>query len=381
MPPPKDKLFYIANIRLPTEKAHGLQIMKTCEALARQGIAVELIVPRRKNRFKDDPFVFYETEKVFTLTATWCLDFISLGIFGSIGFWLEIWTFYLAAKRRLRREGGGRYYTRDLAIAYWLSRKSYNVYYELHTLPDRPGWRHRMAWERAAGLVTISDGLKNELLRQGVPANKLLVARDAVDVGQFDKSVSHNSAREILKLPFDKKIVLYVGHLYEWKGAGLLVEAVRYITDPNVEFYLVGGTLDDIEKFRRRYHAPGLHIIGWQYHRVIPQWLTAADVLVLPTSAKQKIGAVYNSPMKLFEYMLSKRPIIAADIPSLREVLDGTSATFFPPDDATALAGTIQRVLAEKNIAEQKANHAYEVVVKHYSWQGRAARIKNFIYD
>ena len=65
-------------------------------------------------------------------------------------------------------------------------------------------------------------------------------------------------------------------------------------------------------------------------------WLAAADILVIPTSGKEPIGARYTSPMKLFEYMAARLPIIAAKVPSLTEILSDDSAFWFEPDNASA---------------------------------------------
>lgn len=374
------RLIYLANIRLPTEKAHGLQIMKTCEALFKQGMEVELIVPRRLNHLKDDPFMFYDVKKNFKITKAWCLDLISLKIFGVLGFWIESWTFYRSIKKYLREQSGAVYYTRDLSVAYWLSKTADAVYYEVHTMPDKISLKYKEAWGRCKGFVVISDGLNNELKRQGISEEKIVVARDAVDVGQSLKPNNTNVPLSLPDLPHNKKIVLYTGHLYEWKGAKILVEAAKYITDPAIEICLVGGTATDITSFRKRYqNIKNVHIIDWQDHKLVPLWLKSAHVLVLPTSAKEKIGAIYTSPMKLFEYMMSKRPIVASNIPSLREVLDETTATFFEPDNPKSLAETIQGVLANPIKAKAKAWRAYEIVLEKYSWDKRAELIKKFI--
>ena len=50
------KITYLANIRIPTEKAHGIQIMKMCQAFANQGVRVELVVPKRKNQIRKEAF-------------------------------------------------------------------------------------------------------------------------------------------------------------------------------------------------------------------------------------------------------------------------------------------------------------------------------------
>ncbi len=70
------KLIYVANIRLPTEKAYGVQIMKTCEAIARLGIDVRLIIPTRKSiAFAGvNPFEHYGVEKNFTIQRIPTID-------------------------------------------------------------------------------------------------------------------------------------------------------------------------------------------------------------------------------------------------------------------------------------------------------------------
>src|SRR3989344_9070586 len=103
------KLFYISDARLPTEKAHGLAIMKQCEALATQGVDVELVVPKRLNLLKGDPFEYYKITHRFPLTTCFTLDLIRFGYFG---FLVQEATFALAAAWYLRRQEGV-VYSRD----------------------------------------------------------------------------------------------------------------------------------------------------------------------------------------------------------------------------------------------------------------------------
>lgn len=366
-----NKLFYIANIRLPTEKAHGLQIMKTCEALARQGVEMELIVPRRLNRIKDDPFVFYGVAKNFKITQLWCLDFLGWKFFKRFTFWLETFTFTIVVRLCLLRKKAI-YYTRDLLPALVLPSP---IFYEIHTVPDVVTEFHHRAWQRAKGIVVISDGIKQALVGQGIESKKILVARDAVDVHQFQIHYSSSECRAKLHLPDHQKIVVYTGHLYEWKGAALLAEAAKRLPK-GIHTYIVGGTEADIREFRRTHIAPNLHIVGWQEHARMPYWQKAADLLVLPTSGHKAIGARYTSPLKLFEYIISGTPLVVPRLPAMQEVLSQSEAIFFEPDDDRSL-----QVAIENFFSGSQKKELIHLSVEQFSWQERAGKIINFVSD
>lgn len=372
-------LAYIANIRLPTEKAHGLQIMKTCEALANQGVEVELIVPRRRNYSKADPFYFYGVRKNFKITRLGCVDFLVLPFLKRLGFWLAGLTFYWAAKSYLAHQQFDAYYTRDLFLAAWFTKIFQPLFYEIHTLPERPRFYHALAWQRAKKLIVISDGLKKDLINYDVPESKIAVVRDAVDVVQFDIKESKAECRQKLGLPLGQKIVLYTGHLYEWKGATTLAQAAQFLS-PNINIYIVGGTPGDIARFRRERWLPQVHIVGWQPHEFMPFWQRAADLLALPNSAKTKIGAFYTSPLKLFEYALSGTPIVASDVPAIREVLGTAGAVYFEPDNSRSLAEGIRQGLEKIEELRRQAQCLRERIAQTYTWERRAALINQAIF-
>lgn len=368
------KLFYIANIRLPTEKAHGIQIMKTCESLARQGVEVELIVPRRHNTIEACSFEYYQVEKNFTVIRLWCVDFLAGKFFKWFSFWLETATFTVAVRWYLIGKKAV-YHTRDLLPALVLPTP---FFYEIHTVPDRITFFHRRAWQKAEGIIVISDGIKKELMKQGVESAKILVARDAVDIHQFQIADTSAECRAKLHLPEQQKIVVYTGHLYEWKGAGVLAEAAEFLP-VDIHVYMVGGTVEDVEKFRQKYRSSNVHIVGWQEHQLMPVWNRAADVVVLPNSAKEKIGAFYTSPLKLFEYMASGTPMVVADLPAMREVVKEGETVFFKPDDKRALAKAIISIFGNHAPRREAAMRLQQTIDQH-SWEVRAGKIKSFIF-
>lgn len=366
------EIFYATNVRIPTEKAHGIQIMKMCEAFGNSGVEVELIIPNNKSTINQDPFDYYGVKKNFKITQIWCLKWSS---FGKIGFWVESITFALSAsiyfmfKQRI-------IYTRSENVALLAKILGKKVVWEAHM--GHFNLVTKLIIYFKIRLVVITSGLKNFYISHGLPKDCILVASDAVDINQFDIEIEKDNERTKLNLPTDKKIILYTGHLYPWKGTDTLARSSEFLSSETTIIF-IGGTPWDLASFKEKYSSmKNIMILGQKSHIEIPLYLKAADILVLPNSAKEDISRLYTSPMKLFEYMTSKVPIIASNLPSIREIVDESMVYFFPPDDPVSLANVIKEVLNDYQQALKKASKTFEVA-KEYSWDKRAANILKFI--
>lgn len=137
------KVIYLANVRIPTEKAYGIQIMKMCESLALQGVEIKLIVPTRVSReFKGiDPYLYYQVRKNFkiqkikTLDPYWLMK-LPFGIYiklQSLFFIVNIFLRYLSKKDFKEAI----LYTRDEYLLPVLFRLGKKVIWEVHNLPRR----------------------------------------------------------------------------------------------------------------------------------------------------------------------------------------------------------------------------------------------------
>src|SRR3990167_1918771 len=175
------KLVYIANARIPTEKAHGIQIMKMCEAFSAQVVDVELVLPRRLNNIKENPFDYYGVKKNFKITKLPTLDFIALEL-GQSGFFAETLIFLIASRIYLLFKNYDILYTRE-----WLAGLFFkNMALEIHSLAAKPNFFHKKTWQKAKALFVLTSFIKNELIKLGVEETKILVLPDAVDLEKFD---------------------------------------------------------------------------------------------------------------------------------------------------------------------------------------------------
>ncbi|HVU80073.1 MAG TPA: glycosyltransferase family 4 protein [Candidatus Paceibacterota bacterium] len=362
------KVFYAAAMRLPTERAHGLQVMKMCEALAQEGAEVELLVPRRANSIGTDPFEYYGVERLFKIRSLHTLD---TSVWGQAGFWLHRLAFAAAVARRLAREREGALYSRDelvLALASFFIKLP--LAFEAHE--GRMNWAVRRAASRGRFVTVISRGLKGFFEAHGIAGARIEVLPDGVDFERF-AGAPPSTMRQELGIHADEPLVLYTGHLYAWKGADSLAQAARYL--PQVTFAFIGGTQRDLKDFKGIYGSlRNVRLLGWRPHAEMPGHLSAADVLVLPNSGIEDISRLYTSPLKMFEYMAAGKPIVASDLPSIREILDEATAYFTPPDDPEALARVIGAVLADPAGARRRGQAAQQGA-KAYSWRERAKKL------
>ncbi len=374
-------LLYISNQRMPTEKAYGIQIAKMCEAFVKQGCSVELVIPTRYNEVKGDIFSYFGVPKVFKVSVIPTLDFSLPGFLETPSFLLKN---YLSARKlgRYADKSNARIiYSRDEIALTVMSSHNRILVYEAHKFSFHKLGIYKKLIVQGVKLVVITSHLKKIFQEIGFPKENIFVAPDGVDLAEFDIQITKTEAREKLGLPVSKNIIMYTGHLYDWKGAHTLLEIAPLATDKEL-IVLVGGTQEDIDIYKEKIEKLGqfasrVVLAGHKPHAQIPLYLKAADILVLPNSQEEKISELYTSPLKLFEYMAADRPIIASDLPSLRDILNEHNARLITMNKEN-LSNAVMNLLSEPVIADRLAHNAHKDA-QRYSWQQRADSIVDFI--
>ncbi|NQV93135.1 glycosyltransferase family 4 protein [Candidatus Kaiserbacteria bacterium] len=371
------KMFLIFHGRFPSEKAASLFAAKSAESFAEQGVPVTLLVPRRISREKKAFYDYYDIQKNYKVVFLPVIDLFHIPIISIFAFHVSIITFSVSCFFYLifRARKDSIIYSNETVPILLASFLFPRTLIEVHDFPEKKLFLYKMLFSRVKWILSTNKWKKGKLIQEfKVRDDKIFYEPNAVDVSRFDVSVSKEEAREKLELLLEKYIVVYTGHLYSWKGVDTLAQATRDLSD-DIVVVLVGGVSTDVARFKAQYGSiENLKIVGHREHTEIPYWQKAADVLILPNTAKEDISKFYTSPMKLFEYMASKRPIIASKIPSIEELLDETNSILIEPDNPSVLATAIKEMINKKDVAEHISNTAFKNV-QNFTWEARARRI------
>lgn len=221
----------------------------------------------------------------------------------------------------------------------------------------------RRLYGAASGVAAITQGLLDEVRERYGYKGPAAVVPSAVDTGVF---------RPCWK--GDGRTVVYIGTLQFWKGLGTLLEAIAQA--PRLRLRIIGG--GDESELRDRMAQLGVagrvEITGRVPQTRIPELAADAACAVHPLPPEHSISARFTSPLKLFEYMAMGLPIVAADVPSAREVLDESNARLYEPGNASALAQALQQVAGDPNLA-QSLSHGGLAAAGQHTYQARANRL------
>jgi glycosyltransferase involved in cell wall biosynthesis len=181
------------------------------------------------------------------------------------------------------------------------------------------------------------------------------------DTGLLDPARhERNAIRDRLGLA-DKQVIVFMGTIRAHKGVTELIEAVDRLGSPGVVLLLVG--VDEATQRSLPDH-PFIRVVGPQPFESIPEFLAAADLVVL----NQRPGAAGGGqlPAKVFDAMSMAKPIIATDVSDLSKVLNGCGSVVSGTSTAE-LASAIDDVLSDPEAALQMGRRARDRCVEYYS--------------
>lgn len=370
------KVLAISASQVPGRAANSIQAMKATHALRQLGHEVTLLVPRRPT-LKDGQSLptWEELASFYGLTVPFEIR------------WLDTWArraFFWQALRLARTLRPDVLYVWPLpaaALGAWLG---WPVLLEMHDLPSGrfgPLWfRLFLLAKVRRRLVVITAALESALRRRYGHLPEVVIAPNGVDYERFAETPDPATARHLLGLP-QRPTILCAGSLYSGRGADLFLElAARF---PHAQFLWVGGSAEETAHWQNeavRRSLTNVSFTGFVPHVRLPLYHAAAEILLMPYGRRIGISsggghsAQVSSPMKMFEYLASGRPILASDLPVFHEVLDETTAVFCPPEEIESWQRALQALLGDAARRQALGQRARQAAQK-YSWTRRAERI------
>ena len=177
----------------------------------------------------------------------------------------------------------------------------------------------------------------------------------------------------------DRRVIVYTGNLERYQGIDLLLEAFSQLADEAVSLLLVGGTVEHIQTYKRRLaDRPAIGRVLFAGQRPgdeMGSFMALADVLASPRSEGE------NTPLKLYSYMASGRPVVATSIPSHTSVLNEDTAFLAPPtapEFARALQAALDRSDLGRSRSAARASAAKELVERCYSRGAFRLKLQRF---
>ncbi|RJP92370.1 MAG: glycosyltransferase family 1 protein [Desulfobacteraceae bacterium] len=374
-------IIYLASNRLDRRSADIVNIMEMCNAFSKQGLNISLIVPDCDLTEKE-LFSYYGIGFPFQLIPIKIPKLLKKKIIPGLST-----VFSLSAISIIKRLEFDLVYTRTPWIFFLVSAlyrkpcffEAHQFRYEglltqfLYRLLIKMG-----AKKDTSKIICISKMLMRQWKNYGIKTSSLYVAHDGVNIEKFHNAISKKEARQRLGLNPNQFIVAYTGSFLPGKGISVLVKAANRL--PDVKFIIVGGESDQIDVLVKLSTLENIIFTGHIEIEKIPYYQAAADILALPNTIGSVIDDV-TSPIKLFEYIASQRPIVSSDRPSLLEILRHMdTALISPAGDERKLAENIKLLFQNPILGEKLAKNAGRDLTK-YSWNARASYLHQLFMD
>jgi glycosyltransferase involved in cell wall biosynthesis len=230
----------------------------------------------------------------------------------------------------------------------------------------------RLAVIRSIAVLGVCRSLV-EIARQHAPAKPVACVED------FSLIDPHVAGAECLSTLIGRSgpIVLYVGNLEPYQGIDLLLDGFARALDavPDAQLVAIGGTSQHVTNYKayavRRGIAAHVHFLGPRPVQTLGAYLTQATVLASPRITGQ------NTPMKIYSYLDSGRPVLATRLPTHTQVLDDDIAMLVDPTPDAVATGLVE-ILSDGARRNRLAGNARTRVAAEYSREAFERKVESF---
>ena len=364
------KVVYIApyGVVLPSTAAHSVNIMSVSSALAQQGHQVALVLPKAEKN-ESELLRYYGVSKNF--------EFHFLPRYHNR--WLSILYSFLSAVYALKHKADVVVSRSALSCLFscWLGLK---VVFDSHGPPWIGNKFNKYVYlilikSKNLIRVTVNSGALKQIYLQisHPPRCEIKVAHNGSFDSPLDKCVDNWQGRP------GALQVGYAGHLYKGRGIDIILETAKLL--PEIDFHIIGGTPADISFWTAQIKLENVVFHGFVNPSEVYRYRNMCDVLLAPymstgvfSAGRIEDSSKYMNPIKLIEYMASRKAIIASDLPPIRELLNESNSillsSYEPQDWSRAILS-----LADKGKREILSQKAYDDFRLNLTWDARARKM------
>lgn len=378
------KILYLTQSQIPSRSANSIHVMSMANAFARNKNEIHVLTQNNRKIFfqVNDIYEYYNIEKSNFLKIIICK-------LPSNGFLRELLYFFriiiLLTKNRYDM-----IYSRNIYGSYLLSLIGFKTILELHSPPQKLSkifFKKIIKKNSIKFIISISQNLekyiKKKFFLNGTP---IKVIRDAANI-------INPKGSNFLKKQFEikKNSIGYIGGLFKGRGIDLIIKLAKRCKNNN--FYIIGGSEDEIEFWKKQNISPNIYFIGYLNPQYATKLAFAFDILIAPYQDKVFVHgsslkriekntletSKFMSPLKIFEYMATKKPIICSKMPVLNEFLENNyNSLLCNSKKIEEWEKAIKKLTNNTRLRKYITKNAYQDLIKKYTWDNRSKKIINF---
>ena len=234
------------------------------------------------------------------------------------------------------------------------------------------------ALKRADAIVTLSETVKAEIGRSGIPLERVHLVPNGVDVDRFSPRERPGDLAQELGIAPEEAVIGYVGSLRPFEGLELTLRALSKLRDRGLPvrgvFAGAGESLDDLEEVAATLDLGDIvHFVGRVTHDRAPDYVALIDIYTMPRVRSRVTELV--TPLKPYEALAAGKAVVVSDVAALREIVkDGETGMVCRADDADDLGDKCERLVRNPGLRKDLGQKGRAWVVAERSWRDLAGR-------
>lgn len=235
-------------------------------------------------------------------------------------------------------------------------------------------WAEGSAWRSADWVLPVTGVLAGHVVAYGVPAERIVVIPNGINEAHFAGAPEAATAKAKLGLA-DKLVLGFTGFVRDWHGVNRVIDWMASPATPQHLYLLMVGDGPERTSLEAQARRLGLEhrvrFTGVIHREVVPDFVAAFDIALQPAVVP------YASPLKLMEYLVLGKAVIAPSAPNLKEVLtDGVNALLFDAAVSGSFEQSLACLCADEVLRKRLGQGAKDTISRlDLTWMGNARRM------